>query len=485
VTSTVENGLTPSERLQFLCDPGSFGPIGPDPPSAPRQPPVGVLGARGRVDGRPVVCYAQDSSVAGGSVGTAEAETVIRVLRIGREERIPLVAFLESGGARLQEGPASLGGFGRIFLENVVLSGLVPQISVITGTAAGGACYSPALTDFVVMTESSSMFLTGPTVVREALGEDITTAALGGSRVHERNGVCHLVASDDRQAIRMTRELLGYLPLRADQVPPFAASEPPATVDPAVTVPTEKRQVYDVRAVIRAIVDGGRILEIAGRWARNLVTVFARVGGQVVGVVANQPHHLGGVIDVDASQKGAWFVRKCDTYGLPLLVLVDTPGFMPGTRQEAAGVIRYGAQLLRAFTEATVPRFTVILRRAYGGAYITMNSKDIGADMALAWQDAELGVMGANAAVRIINRRELAAAAHDPERVVAKFADAYARRHLSAETALRLGMVDEVIEPRVTRHRLLEALTASQGRRSTCVERSRRSRTRLGLLGQR
>jgi acetyl-CoA carboxylase carboxyltransferase component len=395
-------------------------------------------------------------------VGTAEAETVVRVLRIGRDEGIPLVAFLESGGARLQEGAASLGGFGRIFFENVALSGVVPQISVVTGTAAGGACYSPALTDFVVMTESASMFLTGPRVVQEALGEDVTASALGGSRVHARSGVCHFVARDDSAAIDLARELLGYLPQRAGDALQPVHPEPPSGLDPAAVVPAERRRVYDVRTVARAMADGGRLLEVSSKWARNLVTAFAHVDGHVVAIVANQPRHLGGVINADASQKGAWFVRTCNTYGLPLVVLVDTPGFMPGTRQEAAGVIRHGAALLRAFAEATVPRFTVILRKAYGGAYITMNSKDLGADVAFAWPGAEIGVMGARAAVRIVHRREIAGA-RDHERAAARFADAYARRHLAAATALDLGLIDEVIEPCDTRARLAAALAARCG----------------------
>jgi acetyl-CoA carboxylase carboxyltransferase component len=422
------------------------------------------VGARGRVRGRPIVCYAQDASLAGGSVGTAEAETVVRVLRIARDEGFPLVAFLESGGARLQEGAAALGGFGRIFFQNVALSGVVPQISVVTGVAAGGACYSPALTDFVVMTAEASMFLTGPRVVQEALGEDVTTGSLGGARVHERNGVCHFVAPGDRAAIGLAHELLGYLPQTAHGAPALAAAESPLAVDPGTLVPAEKRRTYDVRDVARALVDGGRLLEVSARWSRNLVTAFARIEGAAVGIVANQPRHLGGVIDVDASQKGARFVQTCDTFGLPLVVLVDTPGFMPGSRQEAAGIIRHGAQLLRAFAAATVPRVTVVLRKAYGGAYITMNSKDVGADLALAWPDAEIGVMGARAAVGIIHRRELAVAP-DSERAAASFADAYAMRHLSARTAHELGVIDEVIAPEQTRDRLAAALSASRRRR--------------------
>jgi len=453
------HGLTPAERLERLCDPGSLRTVPPPRLASGGFTRVAVTGGRGLVQGRPIVCYAQDSSLAGGSVGTAEAETIVRVLRIGGQQRVPLVAFLESGGARLQEGAASLGGFGRIFFENVALSGRVPQISVVTGTAAGGACYSPALTDFVVMTGVASMFLTGPTVVNEALGEDITAAALGGAWVHERNGVCHFVARDDPAAVDTVRELLGYLPQRAGERPPTAPPGRATGVDPGALVPSEPRRVYDVRAVARAIVDAARFLEVSARWSRNLVTGFARVGGRPVGIVANQPRHLGGIIDVDAAEKGAWFVRTCDAYGLPLLVLVDTPGFMPGTRQEAAGIIRHGAQLLRAFAEARVPRISVILRKAYGGAYIAMNSRDVGASRAFAWPGAEIGILGARSAARILHRREIAVAA-DGDTATERFARAYAERHLSTATALRTGVIDEVIEPMETRIRVLTALAS-------------------------
>lgn len=458
-------GLTAVERLETLCDAGSLRPVRPAWLAQSCPPRLAVVGGHGRVHGRPIVCYAQDSSLMGGSVGTAEAEMIVRILRIGRSEGLPLIAFLQSGGARLQEGAASLGGFGRIFLENIALSGVVPQISVITGSAAGGVCYSPALTDFVVMTESASMFLTGPLVVHEAVGERVTAAALGGPRIHERTGVCHFVAPDDLAAISVARELLGYLPQRAGHLPPSCASEPAPDYDPAAVVPVDGRRVYDVRAVARTILDGGRLFEVSARWARNLVTGFGRIAGQAVGVIANQPHHRGGVIDADASQKGSWFVRTCNVYRLPLVVLVDTPGFMPGAKQEAAGVIRYGAQLLRAFAEATVPRVTVVLRKAYGGAYITMNSRDMGADLAVAWPDAEIGVMSARAAARIIHRRELDAA-RDREEVIAKLSSAYTQRHLSAVSALGIGLIDEIIEPRQTRRRLMTALAAGSLRRA-------------------
>ena len=442
--------LTPQERLECLCDPGSLEPLGP------RLEHVGVEARRGRVDGRPVVCYAQDSSIAGGSVGTAEAEVVVRALRESRQAGVPVVAFLESAGARLQEGAAALGGFGRIFSENVASSGQVPQISVITGVSAGGGCYSPALTDFVVMSAEASMFLTGPRIVKEALGEDVTASALGGVRVQQGNGVCDFVADDDHVAIALTRDLLGYLPQNASEPAPRWPPQPAAGEQPDAWLPERQRSFYDVRAVIAALVDGGRFLEVGPRWARNMVVGFARLEGGAIGVVANQSKHLGGVIDVDASQKGAKFVRTCDAFGLPLPVLVDTPGFMPGTRQESAGVIRHGAELLRAFAAASCARVTVILRKAFGGAFITMNSKDLGADAAFAWPAAEIGIMGPRAAIEIIHRRRLVqAAAREEEAGV--LARRYAEAHLSPDTAARLGVIDAVIHPAETRRRVAGA----------------------------
>lgn len=421
------------------------------------EPGDGVVAASGTIDGRPVLAYAQDPSFAGGSLGEAHADTIVRVLRLAREAGAPVVGFVQSGGARMQEGVAALGGYGRIFAENVALSGHVPQISVITGTSAGGGSYSPALTDFVVMTPDASMFLTGPAVVREVLGEDVTTAGLGGTRIHERSGVCHFGASSDVDAIFLTREILSYLPANASEPPPRLAAVDPTGRDPAATMPREARRVYDVREVIGAIADGGRSLEVSRRWARNLVTALARIDGRPVGVVANQPRHLGGVIDAEAAQKAARFVRMCNCYGLPLVVLVDAPGFLPGTRQERGAVIRHGAKLLHAFCEATVPRMTVVLRKAFGGAYITMNAKDLGADLTFAWPGAEIGVMGARSAVGIIRRREIAAA-RDGEALRDRLAGKYAEEHLGARSAARQGFVDEVIEPGQTRERLARGL---------------------------
>jgi acetyl-CoA carboxylase carboxyltransferase component len=455
-----EGRLSPLERLEALCDPGTLELIRTQVTSsrmgAKARAGDGVLAGSGLVGGRPVFCYAQDAGYAGGSLGEAHADSIVRVLELAERSRSPVVGFVGSGGARMQEGVAALGGYGRIFRRTVALSGRVPQISVVSGLSAGGGAYSPALTDWLVMTREASMFLTGPGVVREALGEDVTAQQLGGHRVHERNGVCHFVAPTDREAATLVRELLGYLPSHRDLPAPVAPSMPAPCIDPGAFVPGLARQVYDVRDVIGTVVDGGRLLEVAAGWARNLVTGFARIDGHTVGVIANQPRYLGGVLDVASSEKGARFVSKCNDFRVPLLVMVDTPGYLPGTRQEAQGVIRSGASLVHAFSAADVPKVTVILRKAFGGAFITMNSKELGADYVFAWPQAEVGIMGAVPAVGIIHRRELASA-EDPASARSALADAYAESHLRPEVAAAEGSIDELIEPADTRRRVARA----------------------------
>ncbi len=456
----VEEGraLTPLERLETLCDPGSFRPLR----SAVRSSRAGdravdgdgVLAGAGTADGRPIFCYSEDPAFMGGSLGEAHAETIVRVMRLAGSSGVPIVGFVESGGARLQEGHAALAAYGRIFREAVALSGRVPQISIVAGVSAGGGAYAPALTDFVVMTEQARMFLTGPRVVREALGEECSMDELGGPGVHGSNGVCQLVAADEADAVREARRLLAHLPAPLGTPPPRRPSRPPS--GEAVAVPAQARQVYDVRDVVAAIVDGGDALELCAGWARNMVTALARIDGRSVGVMANQPWRLGGVIDAAAAEKGARFVDACDRFGLPIIVLVDTPGFMPGRRQEHAGVIRQGAALLRAFAAATVPRLTVVLRKAYGGAVITMNSKELGADMVFAWPAAEIGIMASSQAVGIVERRRIAAARNGD--VAGELARAYADEHLTATAAAASGFVDEVIEPEATRATLAWAL---------------------------
>ena len=455
--------LSPLERLEVLCDPGSVQVMRSRVTSTRMGDRAidgdGVVGATGMVAGRPIACYAQDGSYLGGSLGERHADTIVRVLQTAERARIPVVGFVESGGARMQEGTAALGGYGRIFRHTVGLTGVVPQISIVSGSSAGGGAYSPALTDLILMTEDAAMFLTGPGVVREALGEEIDAAALGGPRVHDRNGVCHLVERDVPAAAARVRELLGYLPSAAGEAPPLVAPVEPDLDDPGRVVPSESRRSYDVRDALVGIIDAGSMLELHPRWGRNIVTALARLDGRPVAIVANQPHHLGGVLDAVGSEKAALFVNFCNSFGLPLIAVVDTPGFMPGSRQEQAGVIRHGASLVRAFAAARVPKVTVVLRKSYGGAYITMNSRDLGADLVLAWPEAELGIMSARAAVGIVNRRDLQSAP-DPEAERERLAAAYADEHLRADAAAAAGFIDEIVEPADTRKRLVWALRA-------------------------
>jgi acetyl-CoA carboxylase carboxyltransferase component len=454
--------LSPVERLEALCDRGSLTLLRSDVRSRRMGEKAragdGVIAGAGRVDGRPVFCYAQDPSYLGGSLGEQHADSIVKVLRLAGRAGAPVVGFIESGGARMQEGTAALAGYARIFREHVALSGKVPQISVICGASAGGGSYSPALTDFVVMTERANMFLTGPAVVREVMGEDVTLDELGGYKVHERNGVAHFVAANDADAALLARDLLDHLPANTGERAPQWRPAGPVGYDPGEPVPEDERCVYDIRDVIRGVVDGGRLLEWGPKWARNVVCGFARMDGRPVGVVANQPRYLGGVLDAESASKAARFVRSCNSFGLPLVVLVDTPGFMPGTRQEKMGVIRHGAKLVHAFAEASVPKVTVVLRKAFGGAFIAMNARDLGADYTFAWPQAQLGVMGAKQAVTIVKRRDIAAA-DDPVVARDEFAAEYADEHLSAGTAAAEGFIDEVILPADTRRRLCEALS--------------------------
>ena len=454
-----EEKLLPLERLEALCDPDSLQLIRSAVTSRRMGEKTregdGVVGAMGRVDGSPVACFAQDPSYLGGSLGEAQADTICRVLEQAGRARVPVVGFIESAGARLQEGVAALSGYGRIFRAHTQLSGVVPQISVICGASAGGGSYAPALTDIVVMTKEASMFLTGPGVVREVTGEQVDGTTLGGPKVHERNGVCQLVADSDLDAAWLVRDLLDYLPQNAT-----ARSQRWPTVEPPGAfpqVPDEERKVYDVRDVLRTLVDGGRVLELGARWARNIVTAYARIDGRAVGVIANQPKFLGGALNSEAACKAARFVNSCDAFGLPLVVLVDTPGFLPGTKQEAGGVIRHGSKLVHAFAAASVPRVTVVLRKAYGGAFIAMNSRELGADLVLAWPRAQLGVMGPKQAVDLVHRRDIAAS-DDPPRARDRFAARYAAEHLTAASAAAEGVIDEIVAPSATRARLMAAL---------------------------
>ena len=410
--------------------------------------------------GRTVFAYSQDARFLGGSLGEAHADSIVRVLELAERSGSPVVGFVESGGARLQEGHAALGGYGRIFRRTVELSGRVPQISVIAGVSAGGGAYSPALTDFVVMSAEGRMFLTGPKVVRAALGEDVTMEQLGGPRVQEASGVAQLTTAGIDDAIDATRELLAFLPQRVGWPAPVVAPAP-AIGDPASVVPAESRRVYDVRDLVGRIADEDSLLELSARWAPNMVTGLCRIEGRPIGLIANQPRRLGGVIDAAGAEKAAGFIDRCERFGLPLLVVVDTPGFMPGSRQERIGVIRHGAGLLRAFASASVPKLTLVVRKAFGGAAITMNSRDLGADLVFAWPQAEVGIMAASEAVAITDRRRLEDAGPDERELAAR---EYAERHLNASAAAAGGFVDEVIEPEQTRSRLIWALAALETR---------------------
>ncbi len=460
--------LTPLERLEALCDPGSLQLLRTGVRSSALGDRAvdgdGVLTGAGTVKGRPVFCYAEDGAFLGGSLGQQHASSIARTLRLAATARAPVVGFVHSAGARLQEGVDALGGYGDIFNAMVALSGVVPQICVVTGTSAGGGAYAPALADFLIMTKDAQMFLTGPGVVREALGEEVDAASLGGSAVHSSNGVAHLVADDDDDAARAARDLLGFLPQYAGGERAISGTLPaePPGVDIGALVPREHRKVYDVRDVIAGLADRGRFVEICPSWARNVVCGFGRIEGRPVGVVANQPKYLGGVLNADASQKAARFVRTCHLYGVPLVALVDTPGFLPGTRQEQAGVIRHGAKLVHAFAEAAVPKVTVVLRKSFGGAHIAMNSQQLGAHFTFAWPDAQIGVMAATQAVALIHRREIAAAA-DPGAQRALLADRYEAEQLSAAEAARRGQIDEIIAPHETRERLAWAMRTLAG----------------------
>jgi acetyl-CoA carboxylase carboxyltransferase component len=451
----------PLAQLEELCDPGTLRLLR----TAVRSTALGdravdgdgVIAATGRVGGRPIVCYAEDPAFVGGSLGAQHAASIVELLRLAERGRRPVVGFVSSGGARLQEGLAALGGYGEIFAAMTRLSGTVLQISVVSGTSAGGGAYAPALGDLVIMTEDASMFLTGPGVIAEVMGEEIDAPSLGGPRVQAANGVAQFVVGDPLAGAALSRELLGLLPGAAGDPVPLAPPAPPVPGDPGARVPSDPRRVYDVRHVIACLADGGRLLEYGERWARNIVCGWARVAGRPVGFVANQPRYLGGVLDSEAAQKAARFVRTCHLFGVPLVALVDTPGFLPGSAQERSGVIRHGAKLVHAFAEARVPKLTVVLRKSFGGAHIAMNSKQLGADLVLAWPGATLGVMGAEQAVSVIHRRRLVALPDRGEQRTA-LAREYAAQHLSVRHAAELGFVDELIEPSETRDRLISAL---------------------------
>ena len=431
----------------------------------------GVVTGFGRIDGRLVFVYSQDFTVFGGSLSEAHAEKICKVMDLAMENGAPIIGLSDSGGARIQEGVVSLGGYAEIFLRNTLASGVVPQLSLVLGPCAGGAVYSPAITDFVVMVDGSSyMFVTGPNVVKTVTHEEIDFEGLGGARVHnETSGVAQFLGASEPQAIELARTLVGYLPQNNVELTPRQEEWQEPSVDGAAldaVVPDSPKQSYDIHTVIGGIVDGGSFTEVHAHYARNIVCGLARVEGRTIGIVAQQPEVLAGVLDIDASDKAARFVRTCDCFNIPIVTLVDVPGFLPGVDQEHRGIIRHGAKLLYAYCEATVPKVTVITRKAYGGAYDVMSSKHVRGDMNFAWPTAEIAVMGVEGAVNIIFRDRIAAA-EDPDAERARLVAEYEERFANPYIAAARGYVDEVILPSETRARVTGALAMLENKRQS------------------
>jgi acetyl-CoA carboxylase carboxyltransferase component len=472
----VKNRLTARERIDLLLDPGTFTEI--DTLVKPRYETYpggkssrlgdGVVTGFGLINGRRAVVASQDASVMGGSLGEMHANKIVKAMRMALTYGCPFIAINDSGGARIQEGVDSLGGYARIFDMNCEASGVIPQISLIMGPCAGGAVYSPALTDFVFMTGNSYMFITGPNVVKAVMQEDVSFEELGGGLMHsQESGVCHFLTGDDRECLDRVRTLLSYLPGNNQDDPPYV---PPlddaqrSVAELEKIVPTDPHKPYDVRKVISAIVDDGRFFEVHQLWAENIVVGFARLNGYVVGIVANQPLVLAGVIDIKASIKATHFIRICDAYNVPIITLQDVPGFLPGKEQEFGGIIRNGARLIYAYSEATVPKLMVILRKSYGGAYCVMSSKGLRGDLLYAWPNAEIAVMGAEGAVNILFRREVQAADNPDERQQ-ELVEEYETKFNNPYVAAARGLIDDVIEPRETRRILIKSLELTLSKR--------------------
>ncbi|MFT4294190.1 MAG: acyl-CoA carboxylase subunit beta [Micropruina sp.] len=462
--------LTARERLAILLDEGSFQEFGALAThqntefglDQQRFPGDGVVTGFGKVSGRRVAVYAQDFTVLGGSFSQVQSQKICRMMDLAMEAGIPLIGLNDSGGARVQEGVKSLAAYGEVFYRNVAASGVIPQLSVIMGPCAGGAVYSPALTDFTIMVESTSnMFLTGPGIIKAVTGEEVSGEELGGAWVHNvRSGVSQFSAPDDAAALGLVKELLGYLPQNNSEDPPaLAPYDDPAREEPALDgfMPEQDNVPYDVRDILELVVDTGSLLECHAQYACNAFTGFARLDGQSVGVVANQPAVLSGSLDLDSSDKIARFVQICDMFNIPVVTFVDCPGYLPGVDQEYNGVIRHGAKIIYAYAQATVPKLAVILRKAIGGSYVAMSSRQMGCDIAFAWPTAQIAVMGAEGAAKLLHGRRIAAA-DDPEKEEAEFVADYRERLLNPYHAADIGQIDEVIEPSETRLRLIRAL---------------------------
>ncbi len=473
--------LTARERLEILFDKDSFvemdvfvkhrcNNFGMDEKELPGD---GVVTGYGQVEGRLVFAFAQDFTVSGGSLGEYHAEKIVKVQNMALKMGAPIVGLQDSGGARVEEGVAALSGFGKIFRNNTVSSGVIPQISVIMGPCAGGAVYSPAITDFVFMVDKTSqMFITGPNVIKTVTGEEVTAEQLGGAMTHNSiSGVAHFIGEDDEKTLFLVRELLGYMPSNNMETPPVKSSGDDANrIIPQLNeiIPDNPNKAYDMYAVIRSIADDGKIFDIMPHYAKNIVTCYIRLDGATVGVVANQPMFGAGCLDIDASDKAARFIRRCDAFNIPLLTIEDVPGFLPGTGQEHGGIIRHGAKMLYAYCEATVPKVTVILRKAYGGAYIGMCNKELGADVVMAWPSAQIAVMGASGAVNIISpiKKEIKEA-DDPQKVREEKIAEYEEKFNNPYRAAELGYVDDIVEPAHTRQRVISALDMLRTKRES------------------
>ncbi len=471
--------LTARERINLLLDEGSFREI--DTFATHRATGFGieekkflgdsVVTGWGAIDGRLVYVFSQDFTVFGGSLSEVHAEKVVKIMDLAIKNGAPVIGLNDSGGARIQEGVVSLAGYAYIFLRNVLASGVIPQISVIMGPCAGGAVYSPAMTDFIVMVKDTShMFITGPEVIKAVTREEVTFEELGGAMTHNaKSGVAHFAAEDEEDALLLVRQMLNYMPQNNLEDPPFVpTADPPDRMDLELDtlVPDSPTKPYDMKEVIHRAVDDGEFLEVHPHWAQSIIVGFARLGGFSVGIVANQPAVLAGVLDIDSSTKGARFVRFCDAFNIPIITFEDVPGFLPGVNQEHGGIIRNGAKLLYAYCEATVPKITIITRKAYGGAYDVMSSKHIRGDVSYAWPNAEIAVMGPAGAVSIVFRHELAEA-EDPEIRKAELVAEYRKQFANPYVAAARGYIDDVIEPRQTRPRLIEALQMLQNKRDS------------------
>jgi acetyl-CoA carboxylase carboxyltransferase component len=482
-TQHAKGKLTARERLDLLLDPGTFNELEPFITAQSDETGLasekymgdGVITGYGQVEGRTVYVYAQDFTVYGGTLSEMQSHKICRIMDLALRNGVPIIALIDSGGARIQEGVKSLGGYAEIFRRNAQYSGVIPQISVMLGPCAGGAAYSPALTDLIIMVEKKSfMFLTGPDVIKAVTGEVTDAESLGGSAIHmDITGTAHLCAADEREALALTRQVLGYFPSNNVENPPYIPpADDPLRMDEELNsiVPLDPTQSYSMHTVIERVVDRGTFLEIQPTFARNAIVGLARIGGHSVGIISQEPDVMAGVIDIDASDKMARFVRMCDCFNIPLVTFVDSPGFLPGVGQEYSGIIRHGAKVLYAYSEATVPKISVITRKAYGGAYVVMSSKYLGTDVNYAWPSAEIAVMGAEGAVNILFRKKIEASPN-PAVERQRLVDEYRSQFNNPYFAARAGYVDDIIEPKETRPKVIASLAALRDKYTTAPGR--------------